>query len=306
MFKKLLIGLFVLVVLAGGVFAAARLSGLSEAQHQALQTMREPLPAHGENAFAHLWLLAYDVPPGEMEAVMTRDAARWQAYLNALYAADEPERIDYSVAQSQYPSVLDSDALHAVRCVGGESCLAQVAGRMAQTQAFIAQHAAFFSRLEALRNAGYYQSPLPADPASPLPAFQDASALTIRHAFQFLQGQEQAALSQACEDFALWRRMAAHGENLIVQMIGIAYAGRQYGPLIADMLARMPADTAVPASCQLAFAAPSASEANICTALKGEFQMFEGVYDLDYIRQLEQSPVWINPLTYQAEKTRAI
>lgn len=86
-----------------------------------------------------------------------------------------------------------------------------------------------------------------------------------------------------------------------------AWAVRYHGALLADMLAEIPVDQALPDECTQALAPPTAQELLLCTAVRGEFEivtqstgpMLESVSDEDWRFGL------MSFLTYDAEATDA-
>jgi hypothetical protein len=74
--KRVAQGLLGVALLVVATWAISRFVGSTDAQEQALATMRRLPPVTGRNAFEALWLLPYDVPESQRGRIVAEDLRR--------------------------------------------------------------------------------------------------------------------------------------------------------------------------------------------------------------------------------------
>jgi hypothetical protein len=271
--KRAVQGLVGVLLLMIAVWATSRFMGPSDAQEAALATMRKPLPKVERNAFAALWLMPYDVPVSQRDAVFADDRRQIAAMQRA--ADVHPHRSAsadsaVSLAAERYPASITQED-HDRFCKPGEDCLKRVAADLEVYTALIERNAALLDRLETLQDYnGVYQAfGLRFD--SPLPAYQYSTLIRTRHAVWYRQGRTMDAFDGTCRAITTWRRLGANSDTLIARLVGASYAGDAYARQFVQMLAETPRDAALPASCIQAFELPAVEEMSICSAMRGEF-----------------------------------
>lgn len=240
---------------------------VSDAQRADLALMEEDSGrvAGQRDAFPLAMLMPYAIPASEFQAVWAADQARYAE----LSAANKGLSF-VSTAKGKYPeSVVDTTDLCKRETV---SCLSHVREKRELVTAALAPHAAYLARTHALRSADYMRQPFEPSLASPVPPFRGIGPLqATSSALQFIDGQVDTALDNTCRDLASWRRLRAHTDMLIADMVGVSY-GSQLAHLLAEMLGELPPDHSLPASCSEALAAPTADEFNQCDSLRNEYR----------------------------------
>ncbi len=266
-----------LVVIAGLLWTASRLSGPTDAQREAIALLERPSAPVGDDAFAALWLLPYDVPMAELESVARADTARLaaQPHLRVAPGAWAPEayRAFTTSAKGRYqnlePSAQDIELMYKARESG---CLARVRSDVQAYTALAERNARLFDRIAALSTYDFIRSPILDRIDVPLPGYVSGGRATTGHAVAFVTGDKSAALEATCRDMTTWRRLGNHSDTLIARMIGIAFSTDANGRLLADMLAELPRDAAIPGTCTKALVPMPPSETLLCNAMRGEFQ----------------------------------
>lgn len=292
-----------LLLLAVLLYGLASLRGPTDEQNAALALLEDRGPPKGPNGFALVWLLAYDVPDAERESMLAQDVQRFaqrplgQAEITAGFT---------SGAEGRYPKaqLRSGDSLY---CRWRqEDCLSKVRADADAYARLIAEDAALLARAGALADYGYVRSTFPPRLDMPIPGYQQLAYPLAQHAYAFVSGNTDGALEGVCRDVTTARMMINSGDNLITSMIGAAMLEGN-SALLADMLAELPTDRALPASCARAFAPAAPDEFSACTAMRGEARfMFAGMRQIpaEYTRQGPlQGVMW--PLLFDAEKTVA-
>ncbi|TQD43505.1 hypothetical protein [Marilutibacter aestuarii] len=287
---------------AAAMFLLARQQGRSAERQGLVKMMELPAEVEGENAFAAVWLLGYDVPAGRIEAAAADDVQRFERNVAAL-EGDETVENFASGASTDYPVLVPKGGRDDAWCDFDQDCLAHVrrhreplAGQEARLQAMHAQVAA-------LAEYGYYRNAFPPRVDAPFPAHLASvprAALTWA-ALQYDRGDVEAGLDAVCEVASAWRPLVANSDSLVVSMV----AERVHdgaSRLFAAMLAR-DRRAAITDSCRVAFAAPDVGEASVCEAMKGEFRLVSGHLMTDGSLGGEPLP-WHAFFTYDAEASR--
>lgn len=273
---RLLLGMVLLIVfVAGSAWGLSRLAGPTDAQEAALALMDDP-PMSGRNAFGAIWLMPYDIPEAQREAVLAEDLRRFGAT-----AAAGPEEIDAprapaltSSAEGRFPNVAPSPEDASRFCGGQGGCLQKVAADRAGYAALVERHAGLIDRVEALSAYGHIRHPAGEGVIDTIiPPYQHGKLPATRYALWFVEGRRDEAFEGTCRMIATWRRLGAQSDNLIARMIGVAYAVDVHGALFAEMLAQVPRDEPLPVSCSQAFAPVAEDELSMCRAMRGEFRL---------------------------------
>ncbi|MCX7563258.1 hypothetical protein OS176_06840 [Xanthomonadaceae bacterium XH05] len=263
--------LFVLLLLAAGLVAVSRLIGPDDAQRAALELLQpDDAAPPGSNAFAALWLIEFDVPSDEIEALAGADVAQFERALadRGPYESLEPVTL---AAEDRYPRFLKA-ADDLPQCHPRDvACLEQVRANPAAYATQLARQQDLVARVRALADFDVYRNPMPADLRIPFPPLQHLAVSRTASALDFIEGRTDEALEAACRDVAAWRRFGAQADSLLVAMVahGTIDAGAR---LVAEMLAELPLDQPLPEMCTRAFD-PAAVTPNLCPAMRGEAQL---------------------------------
>lgn len=254
------------------LYAVSRLRGATPEQRAALKVMRSPAPTPGGNAFAALWLLRYDVPEAQLEAIADADVRRF---------ASRPPMLEgvqvapfHSVAAGRFDDLLAPSGNAPSVCNDG--CLAQAREHLRSDAASMRVHSHWIQRSVLLSRYGHYRSRFAARTDMPVPDAGAAARTTLAHAVAFAQGRRHDGLTGVCRDADTWRRLVPNSDSLIVSMVAMRSYDRSLR-LFADMLAELPAGHPLPAECGTAFAMPAVGETSLCTAMKGEFAFMQAV-----------------------------
>lgn len=262
----------------------SRYRGPSASQTAALALMQDsaPLPP-GANAFPAVWLLAYDVPRDQLEAVAEADFAQPSLTPSASGEGTlvSPPRTALAGFDYLRPSSEDAQLF----CNGDDTdCLGKVRADPDAYDGLIERNRALLDRVAALQGYGYYRSPRSDPMQVTLLPVQYAGYDLTQVAWQFARGNVDEALAGACDGAQTWRRLAAHSDSFLMRSVGAGYTGR-YIRLLAGMLGELPASHALPASCAAAFAPPAVADASVCEAMRGEFSV-----STHHVRQLGMDP----------------
>lgn len=263
--KRAGMGLLVLVVMVALLWTLSRARGATAEQRAALALMHTPNGFEGRNAFDAMWVLPYDVPEAELATVVDAD-------IRVLASAQtRAAPLSFSSAAARYSDLRTTDGAPAPCGVLERGCLAKVGASTARYAAAVEANRALIERVEGLAAYQHHAWRLPWDANAPMMPLTHLAWPLTSHAVLFHQGERMAAVDATCRDLATWRRLSAQSDTLIVRMFGAALTTDGYGSLLAEMLAAMPADAPLPVSCRGALAAPRASEASVCPAMRGEF-----------------------------------
>lgn len=287
------IGIGVLVLLAAGTWLAARLWPVPQAHQDALQLLRATPPVEGRSGAAALWTLGFDgMDAAGREQVLAEDLQRWQQGV----AGRRPQA---SVAEERFPQ----PAITAAFGCGarGIGCLAAVRADPAAFAAAHVGHEALHARVAELSRFDHYRLPFRAydtDLMTPLPAMRPLLDTLSGNALAHVQGDTPRALEGTCADILTGRRLVGRGDNLLFSMMGAALLEGQ-AHLLADLLAGLPADTALPPVCAAALQPMTVPEQSLCTAMRGEFAMGQAA-----LRTSAQGSV-LQPLVFNLARTEA-
>lgn len=269
------VGLAILALLAimAVLWAISRALYPTEAQREALAVMQLPAPPEGENAFAAMWTLNRAVPPEAMQQVIETDAARI-AGLPQFPDRDNAGAFEFDSAAEQYPDLSPSPGDRDLFCNHErDDCLDKVAADIPAYRALVERNRDLLDRIDALANYDYVRQLLPWHMSASIVVPSNAGLSSTRHALWFLDGRVDDALAASCRGIDTWRRLGASGDTLILRLIANAFAARNHGRLLAEMLAELPIDHPLPPECKPALVAPTAQELSLCTAMRGELEM---------------------------------
>lgn len=261
------------------LWAVSRLRGATAQQEAALAVMEQPWRPQGRNAFAALWLLPYEVPEAQQAAILAEDARRLQArpLAGIETGGDEPAPAFKSVAGERHRDLTPDAHDQAMLCGTREAgCLARVRADQAAYAALVERNTALFARVADLSRYDYYRNRFASRFDAPIPDFTLGKTLLTAHALEFARGDVDAALGGTCRDISTWRRLGANSDSLIMRMVGIAYSTDGYGRLLADMLAQLPREQALPQACAVALAPMKPAEISLCRPMQGELLSASG------------------------------
>jgi len=270
-----------LVVLLAATFAYYRLRGPTEEQKAALALMRKDWrPAQGVNAFPVLFYLHHDVPAERLEAQLAADVKRVRKEHPEMAApvtldkdANAPAPPSPTLTTHAPPLPELTEAEKDTLCGrSNQGCLAHVAAQTDAVRAVLAAHSISVGRAQAFERADFLWNPGDVNLRVPIMGnYFDARQLWLSaFALRYLEGDRLGALAATCRNLAAMRRMAPNSNETLGAMfvsLGVASASKLY----AEMLADLPADTAVPEDCALALQPVTAADVNRCASLASEF-----------------------------------
>ncbi|WP_449466352.1 hypothetical protein [Stenotrophomonas humi] len=245
---------------------------MPKAQQEALALLR-PAPVEppvGGNAFDGIWLLGYeDVPAAERATIIAEDVQR---------LADLPSDASLapattaSVAQGRYQRTADVT----LPCHWRQAdCLAQVRADPAAAEAALAGQRGLLARISALSGDTHYRNRFAADARLPIPSFNLLQRSLSAHALAHVQGRSDEALAGICSDVRTARTLMSQSDGLMPANMGAAMIGGNVR-LLASVLAELPVEHPLPATCEGVFVAPTPQALSLCPAMQGEFAMVSG------------------------------
>lgn len=305
------VALLMLLAVVGGLWSLSRFHGPTEAQKQALAVLAQKDVPKGRNAFAAIWLLPYDVPKDQLEAVTAQDMERFRKlppYRAGKAGGEINSSAFKSVADGRF-NRLTGDEVRNKACSFREGdCLAKVRSNPKAYSRWRNDNAKLIERVEAIHGYDYYRNMLPARLDAPFPKFQYFTVLPTVRALDFVKGRTDAAVDMTCRDISMYRKLSKGTDSLIASMIdlgGIHASSR----LLAEMLSELPVDFPLPESCKAATVVPSVEEISLCNAMRGEAAYSSSVISstgapgsLFGNRALDA----FAPLVYDLEDTKAI
>lgn len=227
----------------------------------------DPGTATGErNAFAILHSFAHEIPESDWDKVMEADRATFVGGASGAAAAGAP-----TSAQDAYPMYPSVPNEHPALCSPWVSdCLARVRANLGEAREWVEKSRARLERGEKLPDYDHYHYLYPPRFDSPVAQLGGGyfPALFTQIALRYLDGDRDAAFAQLCRHTAGWRRLRAHADSLIIDMVGVAQMSGA-AQLYAQMLVEQPADYAPP--CAEAFAPLTDAELNQCAVYRFEY-----------------------------------
>ena len=294
----------VLLLLVVGVYLTSRAMGPSRLEREALALVDTP-PIHtGSDGFAALYTLSHDIPEAKQGSVLAEDVRR----LAALPLEGAPS---FRSTLEDWPKLgefrKDDPAWCSLRKPG---CLERVRAAPQAYAGLLQRNATQLDRAASLSAWDYFASPFPPRINAPLPAFQPLTRLTTRSAWRFANGEIDAGLAGVCAGVTQGRKLMAGGDSLIGSMIGAALIHGN-ATLLADMVAELPRDRALPADCKLAYDLPMQSADGICRTMLSEARFIVGGLRTQITAEVatagsgEEIPAWASRLLFDPEHTAA-
>lgn len=291
-------------VLTIALYGIARLRGPTEEQKAALALLEVRPPPPGRNAFALVWLMPYDMQETDREQVLAEDVQRFSSAPDP--ARDGGSAAFTSVASKRYPASREPNRERYCRW-REPGCLAKVRADKNAYARLIEADKALLARADTLATYSHLRSPFTARLDMPFPPYQFLSYPMTGHAHAFASGDTEAGLDGACRGTSAARMLIHDGDNLVSAMIGAAML-QGNATLLADMLAELPVDHPLPASCSVAFAPPKQDEFSLCNTVRGEARyMFGTLRQVADSRHPTGTP-WqdrLLPVLYDYDKTVA-
>ena len=305
--KRIGLALLTLILISAILWTISRALYPTAEQRKAVAEMQlGELPA-GKNAFAALWTLDRAVPPEEMAQVIERDAGQI-AELPQFLDPDDAEAAEFVSEAEQYPDLSPSPEDQQLFCNHErDDCLEKIAADLPGYRALIKRNRELLDRIEALAAYDFVRQQLPWNMSFATLPLGHARLSSTRHALWFAEGRVDDALAASCRAIDTWRRLGASGDTLILRLVANAFAARNHGKLLAEMLAGLPVDYPLPSQCEPALAPPPAQELSLCTALRGEFELARETTG-PMLEQVKDQSLWqtLNfSLFYDAEATKA-
>lgn len=221
------------------------------------------------NAFAALQSFAHDVPEDQWEAIAEADIAAFEQR-----QVNEDAGKDPASAAGRYPEYPKLPGDHPALCnVWVSDCVARVRANLEESRGFVEQSRARLERGEKLAQYDHYRyrfTPRFDSPLMPLSGY--FQALLTQVALQHVDGDSQAAFATLCRSGATWRRLRAHNDALLLDMLATAILSGS-ARLYAEMLVEMPVEFAPP--CPEVFAPLADSELDQCPVMRNEYLAFE-------------------------------
>ncbi|WP_269790673.1 hypothetical protein [Stenotrophomonas sp. Iso1] len=280
-----------------GVWLVSRLMPMPKAQRDALALLR-PVPAglpSGGNAFDGIWLLGFDgVPDAEREGIVAEDGTRMQRLAERPDDAPMTPVDIASVAQGRYPQVAEVTLPCRWREAG---CLAQVRVDPDAVEAALVAQRGLLKRIDALSGDSHYRNRFSADARLPIPSFNLLQRSLSAHALAHVQGRSDEALAGICSDVRTAKVLMSHSDGLVPANIGAAMIGGNVR-LLASVLAELPVEHPLPATCDGVFVAPVPQALSLCPAMQGEFAMVSG--------SIETTPSGFAWLALDKQKTEGL
>jgi hypothetical protein len=257
-----------------------RFVGPTPEQARALAQLHVPTPAvRGRDGSDAAWLLEFDVPP-DRQAELARRTRTYLESKQADYSGRSfgaaPDRADPRSAWPRFAKIDESPGV----CDGEHelTCLAQVRAHRHEVDAILAKHARgiqadldFAANHDGMR---YGIQPHLFDEFPKL-GYQHRGTLLL-FARRFVDGETSPALDALCVDIAGWRRIGGDGDYLIGSMIGAGMVRRDL-QLLSEMVAELPQEAQLPATCAIALAPPADYELDLCPAMRTEQGMTEWI-----------------------------
>ena len=299
----------VLLLLVAGVYLASRAMGPSKVEREALALVDTPPVHQGRDGFAALYTVTHDIPAARQGSVLAQDVRSLAASL--LPTASDAHVQAWRSALQDWPVLGESRKNDPAWCsLGKPGCLEKVRGTTQAYTDLLERNATLLDRVEALSGWDHFASPFPPRLDAPLPAYQPLTQLMTRDAWRFANGQVDVALAGTCARVAQGRRMIEAGDSLIGSMVGAALV-QGHATLLAEMLAELPRDHALPAQCGAAFELPMSLDEGVCRTMLSEARFMAGGLRTQVAAQVAQDamdtkvPTWASRLLFDPERTAA-
>lgn len=306
-FKWVTLVMVGLVLCVAAVWLVSRALGPSKTEREALALIDAPAPRGERDGFAALYTVSRDVPEAEQAAVLAEDVRRFSAALPARDGMSQP----WQSTLEAWPELGENHPDDPLWCPLRESgCLEHVRARPEAYAGLLERNAAVLDRAVALVAWDHFHSPFPSRFDTPLPAYQSLTRLTTRDAWRFAHGDVDAGLTGVCTGVSLGRTLIAAGDSLIGSMVGAAMV-QGNAMLLAEMLAELPRDHALPESCTAAFTLPFPLQEGVCRAMLAEGRYATGALRSQITASVaaessdRRIPAWSAGLLFNPEHTAA-
>lgn len=271
-------GVAVLLLVPIALFAWGRLRAPTPVQAEAMRLLQPvPVPA-GNNAWPVLWLQDVVVPADQIDAVYARERADVGGWLKQL-PADAASVSPYaSQAVREYPerAKLDAAEKQLLCHQPGVGCLAKVRAQGQPLRDLLARQSGRLAQWQALDAAAILWDDMPGSAHTPLPSFHSMPDLRLTAAaVDFVEGRQEQALAAVCRQAVTVRRLHAHTNSLVGAMVTVKWMESTTW-LLAEMLAEVAPDQAVPATCAEAFVPPVLADADLCAPMRHEYEWLVG------------------------------
>jgi len=264
----------------------------TEQAHHALALMQPPPPL--ERSGRNMWaaLITFGLPnlsPEQRQTLAddyTEAFNHWYThdYVNWYLDQDPFQLVSSKDASSEptpphapyWPNVrlvsnLNDNALCNNAAMAMTDCLNRVRQQPQATLQALTPYGEWLEQLAALADYDYYHAPLLPHFNAPAPPFSSLRLPLSAHVLTHINGNSEQALAGLCRDTNTARILIRDSNNLITLMVGASFL-RGNLMTAAQIIAELPLDTALPASCDTAFAPLTAEEINqsLCSAMRGE------------------------------------
>ena len=265
MLKGLAAALLALGVLIVSAYAVSRALPVPQREAEAAARIQARPALAGENGYAALWSLTWDVDVRQAHDLLDEEARR----LASTSPHWDGQASEASVL-TDVPLLATTDEAAPERCPARESgCLQRVRGNPEGYAAWVAQRKRISDRIEALDAYGHFRTTLPSRIDAPLPGFGPLFDDMTVQAQRFAAGEPDAALRGVCRNASVARKLLGSGDTLLASMVGMALYDAS-ATLFVDMLAELPPDHPVPALCERMFASSPPVTDDLCGTLRGE------------------------------------
>ena len=309
MLKGFAVTVGVLLLLVIGVYLTSRAMGPSKVEREALTLIDTPPVHQGSDGFAALYTLTRDIPDDKQGSVLAEDVRRVAAL--PLPSAEGTGAPLWHSALEDWPTLGENRNDDPAWCsLHKPGCLELVRSAPQAYAGLLERNATQLDRVEALSAWDHFANPFPPRLDTPLPAYQPWTRLITRDAWRFANGEIDAGLAGACAGVAQGRKLIAAGDSLIGSMIGVALV-QGNATLLADMLAELPRDHALPPSCGAAFDLPMPLDDGVCRTMLSEARYTTGVLRTQIVADVEggftgkKVPAWTSRLLFDPERTVA-
>lgn len=278
-FKGMMWALFALLVVLAAAFAWGRLRPPTAAQQSAWALLHKDLkPAQGRNAAPALWFADFAVPADQLDVAYAKEHARAQTWLDTHgVISSDPKSLPGP--QPPFPALprLSTDD-RAVLCqVKDADCLGKVRAHADDVRALLDKYRERLENDKALSGYDYAWSEMPANPlVMPSSVMASQGLWQSDIALRFADGERAQALQEACTQVATMRRLHAHSNMLIDQLL-LAVRLRAAVRLFAGLLGDLAIDEPLPAVCAAAFAPATTQDVDLCAAMQSEFAFTEAM-----------------------------
>jgi len=263
-------GMLLVIFVVAAAWSASRLMPVPKGERDALVLMQQPVHFAGRNAFEALWLLDFDdVPAAERPGLIEEDRQRVAALAKQSLTDDQVQPTMLRAAQERYVS---APPLQPACRWSSDDCVAQLRADPASAEAALSGQQALLTRIAALSAYDHYQNPFTPDARAPMPNWALLQRSLTAHALAHVQGRSADALAGLCNDTRTAKMLMTHGDGLMSAVMGASMVRGNVG-VLAQVLAELPAEHPLPASCDGVFTTPPTSALSLCPAMRGEFRL---------------------------------